>query len=283
MYLSILIGLISQPSVDSNVVYSKAGGMELKMDLYSPIDQSAEVSPLGSKRTANRTALVMMHGGAWISGSKEIMTERAKYFAKSGFLVANISYRLGPKSKWPAMLDDAQTAVRYLRANSERLRIDPNRIGATGESAGGHLASFLGTRDTRDPNPSEFPGFSSRVQAVLNFFGPCDMTGKFPAMMDVVYPMVLGKKKEDAKEEVKDASPIFFFDKKSAPMFIYQGLLDPLVNPDISRNAEAKMKELGIPVEARYLEGIAHEVKMSDAGASAAVDAGIAFLKKHLN
>ena len=89
------------------------------------------------------------------------------------------------------------------------------------------------------------------------------MTGKFPAMMDMVYPMVLGKKKEDCAEEVKDASPILFFDKQTAPMFIYQGILDPLVNPDISRKSEAKLKELGVPVEARYLEGIAHEGSVS--------------------
>ncbi|MEQ1821264.1 MAG: alpha/beta hydrolase [Fimbriimonadaceae bacterium] len=282
--LAILIGLLTQNDVDANVVYSKVGDVELKMDIYQPTS-SAEASPLGTKRGGStpRKAIVMMHGGAWVSGSKEVMTAKAKYFAGAGFVVANISYRLGPKAKWPAMLDDAQTAVRYLRTNAKKLNIDPDRIGATGESAGGHLASFLGTRETRDPKPAEFSSVSSRVQAVLNFFGPCDMTGDFPPIMDGIYPMVLGKKKADAAEECKDASPLLFFTNKTAPMFIYQGLIDPLVNPEISRTAEAKLKELGIPVEARYLEGIGHEVKMSDASAALAVDDGITFLKKHLN
>lgn len=285
MILAILVGILTAPEVDLNVVYSKAGGAELKMDIYSPTETAIETSPLGLKRVsvAPRKAIIMIHGGAWIAGTKELMTERAKYFTSAGFVVANISYRLGAKFKWPAMLDDVQTAVRYMRANAEKLKIDPNKIGATGESAGGHLASFLGTRDTRDSKPTEFPGHSSRVQAVLNFFGPCDMQAQFPPSMDLIYPMVLGKKKAEATEEIKDASPILFFDKKTAPMFIYQGLTDPLVNPDISRKTEARLRELGIPTEARYLEGIGHDVKMSDPGAAAAVDAGIAFLKKHLN
>jgi acetyl esterase/lipase len=256
-----------------DVVYSKAGGEQLKMDVY-PASGPAAKGP--------SPAVVMIHGGAWVSGRKEDMTAMAKGLSEKGFFVANIQYRLAPKHKWPAMLDDVQTAVRYLRTNATKYAIDPKRIGSCGASAGGHLAMFLGVSETRDPKPAEYPGQSSKVRAVFNFFGPCDMSQKFPPILDGVYKMVLGKEKKDAIEEIKSASPINFVDKTSAPMFIYQGMVDPLVNPEQARIAQAKYKECGIICEVSFLEGIAHEIKMTDAGAVKAIDAGVAFLRKHL-
>lgn len=262
-------------NVDLDVVYSKAGGQELKMDIYSPT-----LAP-GAKTPS--PAVVMIHGGAWVAGRKEDMSGLAKSLSEKGFLVANVQYRLGnDKNKWPAMLDDVQTAVRYVRSNAAKYSIDPNRIGSCGLSAGGHLAMFLGVTETRDPKPAEFPGVSSKVKAVFNFFGPGDMTKPFPPILDGIYKMVLGKEKKDAAAEMRAASPLLFVDKTAAPMFIYQGLIDPLVNPEQSRQAEATYKKLGLICEVRYLEGVGHEVKMSDPNAVKAVEAGFAFLQKHL-
>lgn len=259
-------------SVTNDITYSKAGGADLKLDIYQPMNAGPGPFP----------GVVLIHGGAWVSGKKADMNALADGLAKQGFVVANVEYRLAPKFKWPAMLDDVQTATRFLRANAAKYAVDPKRIGSCGASAGGHLAMFLGVSDTRDPKPAEFAGVSSKVKAVFNFFGPCDMSKPFPPVLDGVYQMVLGKKKADAAEEIRSASPYYLIDKMSAPMFIYQGMADPLVNPEQARLAVARYKEVGVECDARYLDGVGHEIKMTDANAVKAVEAGVAFLKKHL-
>lgn len=265
------IQAFTEPKMD--VVYSKVDGRELKMDIY----------PAAGGGTTAGPAVIMIHGGAWVAGRKEDMTPLAKAFAEKGLTVANVQYRLGNQTtKWPAMLDDVQTAVRFLRANAAKYNIDPKRIGSTGASAGGHLAMFLGVSETRDTKATEFPGVSSKVTAVFNFFGPCDMSQPFPPMLDGVYKLLLGKDKRDAGEEIRSASPINFVDKTSAPMFIYQGMDDPLVKPEQAKIAEAKYREFGGVCEVRYLKGVAHEIKATDPEAVKAVDAGIEFLRKHL-
>lgn len=272
VYAALLSLFVIQGNVTADITYSTAGGADLKMDVYQPTTSEKGPHP----------AVIMIHGGAWVGGKKADMSALADGLSKQGFVVANIAYRLAPKYKWPAMLDDVQTATRFLRSNAAKYNVDPNRIGSCGASAGGHLAMFLGVSDTRDPKPTEYPGVSSRVKAIFNFFGPCDMSKPFPQYLDFIYDQVLGKKKADAKAEILSASPYYSIDKKSAPMFIYQGMIDPLVNPEQARLAEARYKELGLICETRFLEGVAHEIKMQDPKAVKAVEDGVAFLKKHL-
>jgi acetyl esterase/lipase len=272
--LLMFAAVASGPRVEMDVVYSRAGGEELKIDLFHPTDESK----------APRPAVLIIHGGAWMMGKRSDMDSMARYAASKGIVAATVQYRLAPKHKWPAMLDDVQTAVRFLRANAAKYNIDPDKIGAAGASAGGHLAVFLGSRETRDPKPAEYPTFSSRVGAVFNVFGPVAMAD-YPQSptLDFMFAAVLGKPRKDAAKEIEDASPINFIDKNSAPMFIFQGLSDLLVNPNQSRKIEAKYKQLGLPVEAVYLTGVGHEVPMANKEVAAAVERGVAFLLKHLN
>jgi len=259
--------------VDMDVVYSRAGGEELKMDIHRPLDAGDKPLP----------CVVVIHGGAWVGGQRQDMDQLARVFAAKGVVAANISYRLAKAPKfyrWPSMLDDAQTAVRFVRENAAKYRIDPLRIGASGASAGGHLALFLGSRDTRDPKPAEFPVHSSRVGAVLDLFGPTDMTKDYPrnGAIDFLFMTVLGKPRDQAQKEIEDASPIRFMDSKSAPVFIVQGLADTLVSPNQSRTLEAKLRELGVPVESRYVEGMGHGGDLADPKVKAAYESGIDWL-----
>ncbi|HZH98939.1 MAG TPA: alpha/beta hydrolase [Fimbriimonadaceae bacterium] len=272
--LLVLAAMTSGPRVEMDVLYSRAGGEELKIDLFHPTEESKTPRP----------AVLIIHGGAWMMGKRSDMDSMARYAASKGLVAATVQYRLAPKHKWPAMLDDVQTAVRFLRANSAKYNIDPDRIGAAGASAGGHLALFLGSRDTRDPKPAEYPGYSSRVAAVFDVFGPVAMAD-YPQSptLDFMFAAVLGKPRKDAAKEIDDASPINFIDKNSAPVFIFQGLADLLVNPDQSRKLEKKYKELGIPVQSVYLEGVGHEVPMARKEVADAIEQGVAFLLKHLN
>ncbi|HMS55744.1 MAG TPA: alpha/beta hydrolase [Fimbriimonadaceae bacterium] len=272
MLASIL--LLIAPKIDLDVVYAKVGTDELKMDVYYPEKPLRKPTP----------AVLVIHGGAWVSGKRQDVAITAKALADRGFIAASVSYRLAPKSKWPAMLDDCQTAVRYLRANSAKMGIDKARLGAIGYSAGGHLSLFLGARETRDPKPAEFGAESSRVQAVANFFGPTDLTleSDYPKNLDPVFQMVLGKPRAQAATEIKDASPLYFVTKSTAPTFIYQGLADPLVNPNQSRILEKKFKEVGVVYSATYLEGVGHDVPVSNKAAVDAHQKAVEWLVTHL-
>lgn len=95
-----------------------------------------------------------------------------------GTLVAAIDYRLAPEYKFPAQIEDVMCAVRFLRAHAADYNLDPDRIGAIGGSAGGHLVALLGTVDTSAPfsqTSGGWNGVSSRVQAVVDLFGPSDL------------------------------------------------------------------------------------------------------------
>jgi acetyl esterase/lipase len=266
----LLLLALQQPQPELNVEYAKIGEQSLQMDIYRP-----------APTTKPMAAVVVIHGGGWMSGKRQDMAVLAKALSENGMFAATVSYRLAPKDKWPAMLDDVQTAVRYLRANAKKYNIDPNRIGAGGASAGGQLALMLGLRDTRDKSTKLYPTFPSRVSAVFDMFGPTDIDG-FPKQADMLFPVVLGKTRDKAAQEIIDASPILFVDKKSAPVFIYQGLADPLVNPKQSQDLEAKYKSLGLTVESVYLEGVKHEFLQDNPKCVAAVQKAIVFLKKYL-
>jgi len=271
MVHSLLLALVLQlPQPELNVTYAKLGDISLQMDIYRP-------EP--TKKPS--AAVVVIHGGAWMGGQRQDVAALSKKISEKGMLAATVSYRLAPKSVWPAMLDDVQTAVRYLRANAKQYNIDPNRIGAAGASAGGHLALMLGVRDTRDKATPFYPTVSSRVSAVFDIFGPTDFSD-FPKDFDGMFALVLGKPRKDADSEIRDASPISFVDKHSAPVFIYQGMTDPLVNFKQSKKLEDRYRKLGLKVEAVYLEGIGHEYKESDPRCVDAMLRGIDFLAKHL-
>lgn len=265
--------VLTSPLVEPDVVYATVDGTELKMDLFRP----AETAP------KTNAAVLLIHGGAWISGDRKQMAPLATFMASKGLFAACVQYRLAPKFKWPAMLDDVQTAVRYLKASAGKYGYDANRIGAAGASAGGHLAVFLGVRDTRDAKASLFSDQTSRVRAVFDIFGPTDMSRDYGPGVDFLFQQVLGKARKDAEAEIRDASPLGFVGKDAAPIFIFQGLADPLVHPNQSRYLEAKLKEVGVPVQAVYIEGVGHELPVTKNNkVREAVEQGTAWLLEHL-
>lgn len=145
-----------------NVVYGDAGGVKLKMDVYFPPDTGGKPAP----------AIMFVHGGAWSVGDKSRMTYPSllPLLVSRGYLVASINYRLAPKYKFPAQIEDAKCAVRFLRAHAGEFNLNPNRIGVEGESAGGHIVALLGLTDSSagfDGNGG-WGNESSRVEAVAD-------------------------------------------------------------------------------------------------------------------
>jgi dienelactone hydrolase len=124
-------------------------------------------------------AMLVVHGGAWRVGTRAQLAGISSQFAKHGYTAVSIDYRLAPQSKFPAQLYDCQSAVRWMRANAAEFKIDPERIGGFGYSAGGHLVALLGTLDDKSMKEAGVPADaqSARLQCVLAGGAPCDFRG----------------------------------------------------------------------------------------------------------
>lgn len=267
-----------QAQEEKDVVFGEAGGEQLKLDVYRKADQKG-VLP----------AIIAVHGGGWVGGDKREFADVCRGLSENGFVAFSVNYRLVKENsnKWPAQLDDVQRAVRWIRANAAKYKIDPDRLGALGASAGGHLVAFLGTRDTRDNSDAALANYSSRVTCVIDLFGPTDFTLKpeeaniSPIGMSLVQNFI-GKTPEEAPEAYKDASPIAFVDKKTAPMLIYHGTADPLVPFDQSQRLYDRLKKEGIEVQFIKGEGEGHSLPSKPETAQRLLAGSILFLTLHL-
>lgn len=235
------INLMNLTGVQRDVTYCIANGIELKMDIYFP-------SPLPN---VPGPATIYVHGGSWSGGDKTRGegTMEVPELTRRGYVVAAVNYRLAPTYKFPAQIEDVKCAVRYLRANADLLNIDPNRIGAWGGSAGGHLVALLGLT-----NPSAgmegnggFDNVSSRVQAVVDFYGPADLTrADFAENHAAVYRGVFGvTSREDAL--LKRASPVTYVSKDGPPFLLVHGSEDKTVLPNQSEELYYRLTAAGVP------------------------------------
>jgi acetyl esterase/lipase len=207
----------------------------LRLDLYLPAGASAPVP-----------CVVWIHGGAWQGGSR--FPTPASDFANHGYAVASISYRLSGQSLWPSQLHDCRAAVRWLRANAGAYNLDPDRFGAFGSSAGGHLSNMLGvTSGLQQARVGQLTvdlegavgghlGASSEVQAVVDWFGPTDVLrmSQFPSSMDHDAPTspesrVLGQPQQTNPEAANSLSPVTYLWPGAPPTFVMHGTSDATI------------------------------------------------------
>lgn len=223
------------PAVHENVAYGSDPAQ--KMDIYVPV---------GFK--GPRPGVELIHGGGWTAGDKGFYAPSGQQLAALGFVAFSINYRLAQVAHYPAQADDAQRALRWMRTHAKDYNLDPARVGALGDSAGGHLALILGTHGTLDNSDKALAAQSSRVQCVVDFYGPSDLTVEMlntPKTQGQVYvamvvDALLGGSPKDKPKVAKAASPLFAVDSKSAPTLMVTGTDDPLVPVDQStRMADA--------------------------------------------
>lgn len=267
--------LAQEPEASLDIVYGEAGGEKLMLDIYTPV-----ANPAGPTK---RPAVVLVHGGGWSAGSRKGFTDMARGAAKLGMVGITVSYRLvkGDTNHWPAQLDDVQRAIRWIRAHAEEYGIDPERIGAIGQSAGGHLVACLGTRDTRDNSDAALAGYSSRVECVVNMCGPSDLTDVQSAQGEQIVRGFLGKEGEALQAAARDASPLFFVDGKSAPMLLIHGQKDDLVPPSHAEKLYAALQKAGVEAEYLNFPEAGHSFTRKE-DAEKMITTMIAFLKKQL-
>lgn len=208
----------------NDVDYVGNGNPRQTLDLLVP----------GDRATTKRPLVVFIHGGAWNSGEKENGLPVIRAISSTGdYVTATLNYRLSQEAVWPAQLFDCKAAIRFLRGHADDYGIDPDHVGVIGVSAGGHLVSMLGTTGevaSQEGDLGKFPKLSSRVQCVVNFFGPTDfLTMSGDAMTPNPITQLLGGAGPELKEKAKQASPVTWIAKTSAPFFTAHGTKDPLV------------------------------------------------------
>jgi len=217
-----------------DVAYATASAAQ-KLDIYLP-DEGDGPFPV----------ILNIHGGGWQGGDKAYAQVTSMLEGlKRGYSVVAINYRLSGEAIWPAQINDCKAAIRWVRANADQYRLNPDKIAAWGGSAGGHLSAMVGTsgdvkelEDLSQGNPEE----SSRIQAVVDWFGPTDFLkmDEHLKASGVKNPMkhstpdspeskLLGKSLEDVPELVKEANPDTYVSSDDPPFLIQHGLEDNLV------------------------------------------------------
>lgn len=237
-------------SFERDIVYGKGGDEELKLDLSQPKD-SRQPAP----------CIVVIHGGAWRAGNKTAHDNLTWMFAERGYVSATIGYRFCPKHQFPAQIEDAKCAVRYLRARADAYGIDPKRIGAIGFSAGAHLSLMLGVmgKDDGFEGTGGWADRPSQVNAVVSYFGPTDfLADDIPEVSKGLLKDFVGGTPQDKPEANKQASPITYVTKGDAPILFFQGTKDPLVPHTQTYRMIESLTAAGVPARAEILVGAGH-------------------------
>jgi len=243
--------------VTTEIEYGKGGDESLKLDLYQPEKTDGPVP-----------GLIFIHGGAWAGGSKNDYSYYGNVFAAKGYAFSSISYRLVKVARYPAAVEDCKCAVRWMRENAKELNIDPDRIGVAGGSAGGHLSMMVGY----SPDVSELEGdgghagVSSRVQCVVDLYGPADLTTDFVRNNEYanrVCREFLGKSIDDDLPLYQQASPITYVDADDPPTLILHGTIDDTVPIDQGDLLATKLRATGVPYIYDRLPGWPHAMDIS--------------------
>ena len=240
--------------VHRDIDYVPDGHARQKLDLFLPNEGT------------NLPLIINIHGGAFKMGSKE--QDMPLEYLTQGYAVASINYRLSQHAQFPAQIEDCKAAVRWLRAHAAEYRLDPNRVAAWGASAGGHLATMLGTTgDTKEFDLGPNLDQSSRVQAVVDHFGPTDFlqmdAHRLPEGMlhdpaDSPESLLIGGPIQENKEKTARANPITYITSGDPPVLICHGDSDPLVPHHQSILLDAALRKAGVPVTFYTVRGGGH-------------------------
>jgi acetyl esterase/lipase len=211
--------------VERNLEYVANGHERHRLDLYLP-----------EKGAGSFPVVIWLHGGGWIRGDKA-NCHAAPLVAK-GYVAVSMNYRFLQHAEFPAQIEDCKAAVRWLRANAKKYNLDPERIGVMGASAGGHLAALLGTTGNVKALEGGLGNLeqSSRVQAVIDFFGPLRIT----------------------KEKGNKSNVLSYVTKDACPFLIVHGDADKSVPIKQSEQLGEALMKAGVDVTLIPVKGAGH-------------------------
>lgn len=229
--------LLATAKSEDGIVYGEAGGEKLTMDYYPPAGP------------APHPVAIVIHGGGFTKGTSKNISEAycADFLAPAGYAVFSINYRLAPQHPYPAMVEDVERAIRFIRHNAKRWSADPGRIALVGGSAGGYLSNMVGIRGSGGVLGSKDPvdRTSAKVQAVVTLFGPSDFRGSPPDenVRALLAPQIARSGVETALSE---ASPAMHINGREPPFLLIHGDKDESVALSQSTHLQAVLKAAGV-------------------------------------
>jgi acetyl esterase/lipase len=226
----------------------------------APLETLDLCQPVGAP--APLLGLVLIHGGSSTVGDKraefdvqgDTLLDLCMGLASQGFVVASINYRLAHADPWPAQIEDAQLAVRWLRAHNDALHLDGRRLCAVGLSSGAYLAVFLGALTATQPGDraTELADQSSQPSCVADFYGPVDLATWYtssPESQPEIRDLLHQSTPQSDPALYRAASPLFAISSASAPMVIVQGTNDTTVPEAQSRALEQALRQRQVDVQ----------------------------------
>jgi len=258
-----------------DLTYVQGGHERQKLDLYLPKSRKPGDKPV--------PVILWIHGGGWSQGSrKQCLPVREGYLDK-GYAVASLGYRLSGDAIFPAQIEDVKAAVVWLKQHADDYGLDRDHFAAWGSSAGGHLASLLGTAGGKESGK-----FTSRVQAVVSYYGPTDFLAfaktkgyERHAEASSGESKLVGGPVLEKVEASKQASPVNFVEKSSPPFLFVHGDADPVVPYNQSELLFGALKGKNVPARFHTIEGAGHGgPAFSDPKVLALVDQFLSFRLK---
>lgn len=238
-------------NAQENLTYLQRGDESLQLDIYHP--KNLDLFP----------AVLIVHGGGWETGSRQMERPFAKRLAARGFVTVPVSYRLGESGRFPAAVYDLKSAVRWLRSNAAMFHIDPRRIAVVGASAGGQLAALLGASNgiQQLEGDGSHAEESSQVQAVVNIDGA----------VNFVDARIIGQERErqgapsrflggdysHRRETWFHASPVFYLGTHSAPTLFINSTAPTPVLPG-REDMQQRLRALGVESRTVTIPGTPH-------------------------
>lgn len=233
-------------AIERDINYAGTNNPRQTLDILRPKMPREKLLPV----------VVAIHGGGWREGDKLDMARDIVPLVGSGdYACVSINYRLTVGAIWPAQIYDCKAAIRWVRANAAKYGLDANRIGVIGNSAGGHLAALLGTTgdvEKLEGDVGPYRGVSSRVQCVVDKFGPVDLVAlgdyaaqKTPDPANTSVDQLIGGPVQQNKERAGEASPITYVSKTAPPFLIIHGGRDPLVPIEQSARLNKALNDAG--------------------------------------
>jgi acetyl esterase/lipase len=238
----------------ANLSYTSYCGRDLHLDLFVPVSNEGQMHP----------AVLLIHGGGWSSGDKSMLIPMAEQIAGRGYVTAAVEYRLSPEALYPAAIYDLKTAVRWMRANATKYKIDSTKIAVYGCSAGGELAAFLGSTNGVEmfDGEGDYLSHSDEVEAVIDVDGLLDFTNANSVKYDLNPDMPsaahkwFGVSYKENPDLWKKASPITYVSKKTPPtLFINSSMSHYHAGQD---EMVRRLRSFNISYEVRKLPGTPH-------------------------